>query len=126
MEKSPGGRGLKGKLLPGFFFFVIHSLKIADGRLLAGMNMYTAEMRHAFENTLVWPNKWACARTYGLGSKLPWDPHFLVESLSDSMIYKSYYTVVQFLHGGLLTFDRPISHREQHRWIESWPSRNNP
>ena len=70
--------------------------------------MYTAEMRHAFENTLVWPNKWACARTYGLGSKLPWDPHFLVESLSDSTIYMSYYTVAQLLHGGLLTFDHHL------------------
>jgi len=69
------------------------------GRMLAGMELYTSETRHAFEKTLAWLNQWACARTYGLGSELPWDPHFLVESLSDSTIYMSYYTVAQLLHG---------------------------
>lgn len=63
------------------------------------MNTYSVETRNHFEKTLAWLNKWACARTYGLGSKLPWDPHFLVESLSDSTIYMSYYTVAQLLHG---------------------------
>jgi leucyl-tRNA synthetase len=63
------------------------------------MNTYTQETRHSFEKTLDWLNKWACARTYGLGSVLPWDPQFLVESLSDSTIYMSYYTVAQLLHG---------------------------
>ena len=63
------------------------------------MNTYSPETRHAFQKTLAWLNKWACARTYGLGSELPWDRHFLVESLSDSTIYMSYYTVAQLLHG---------------------------
>lgn len=70
-------------------------------RLLSRMNTYTQETRNAFEKTLDWLNKWACARTYGLGSILPWDPQFLVESLSDSTIYMSYYTVAQLLHGML-------------------------
>jgi leucyl-tRNA synthetase len=64
------------------------------------MELYTIETRNAFEATLAWLNQWACARTYGLGSKLPWDPTFLVESLSDSTIYMCYYTVSQLLHGG--------------------------
>ncbi|ESK89942.1 leucine-trna ligase [Moniliophthora roreri MCA 2997] len=67
-------------------------------RHLASMELYGTETRNAFEKTLAWLNKWACARTYGLGSKLPWDPHFLVESLSDSTIYMAYYTVAQLLH----------------------------
>ena len=62
------------------------------------METYTAETRHGFEKNLEWLNRWACARTYGLGSKLPWDPKFLVESLSDSTIYMSYYTIAHFLH----------------------------
>ncbi|EAU87569.1 leucine-tRNA ligase [Coprinopsis cinerea okayama7 len=66
--------------------------------LLAKMNTYTPETRHAFQKTLDWLNQWACARTYGLGSVLPWDPQFLVESLSDSTIYMSYYTVAHLLH----------------------------
>lgn len=63
------------------------------------MDTYFPETRNAFESTLAWLNQWACARTYGLGSVLPWDPQFLVESLSDSTIYMCYYTVAHLLHG---------------------------
>ncbi|KAF9529079.1 hypothetical protein CPB83DRAFT_893789 [Crepidotus variabilis] len=66
--------------------------------LLEKMNTYTQETRHGFEKTLAWLNQWACARTYGLGSDLPWDTQFLVESLSDSTIYMSYYTFAHLLH----------------------------
>ncbi|PPQ63439.1 hypothetical protein CVT24_004971 [Panaeolus cyanescens] len=69
--------------------------------LLARMNTHSQETRHAFEKTLDWLNQWACARTYGLGSDLPWDPQFLVESLSDSTIYMSYYTVAHLLHDNI-------------------------
>lgn len=68
------------------------------------METYGAETRNGFEGVLNWLNKWACARTYGLGSKLPWDPQFLVESLSDSTIYMAYYTVAHFLHSTFLLF----------------------
>lgn len=65
------------------------------------MNTYLPETRNAFDAVLDWLNQWACARSYGLGSKLPWDPQFLVESLSDSTIYMSYYTVAHLLHGDM-------------------------
>ncbi|KAJ5679729.1 Leucine--tRNA ligase cytoplasmic [Penicillium macrosclerotiorum] len=63
------------------------------------LNTYAVETKHGFEKNLSWLNRWACARTYGLGSKLPWDKHFLVESLSDSTIYQAYYTIAHLLHG---------------------------
>jgi leucyl-tRNA synthetase len=44
-----------------------------------------------------------CSRTYGLGTRLPWDPRWLIESLSDSTIYMAYYTVAHLLQGGSLT-----------------------
>lgn len=31
------------------------------------------------------------------GTKLPWDPQYLIESLSDSTIYTAYYTVCHLL-----------------------------
>ena len=62
------------------------------------LESYSPETRNGFRKNLEWLNRWACARTYGLGSKLPWDPKFLVESLSDSTIYMSYYTISHFLH----------------------------
>jgi leucyl-tRNA synthetase len=64
-----------------------------------GLYTYAPETENQFVANLEWLNQWACARTYGLGSKLPWDPHFLVESLSDSTIYMSYYTIAHLLHG---------------------------
>lgn len=67
-------------------------------RLLTQMETYSSETRHAFEGSLDWLNQWACARRFGLGSRMPWDQQFLVESLSDSTIYMSYYTVSHLLH----------------------------
>lgn len=33
---------------------------------------------------------------------MPWDPQYLVESLSDSTVYMAYYTVAHFLQEGNL------------------------
>lgn len=65
---------------------------------LAEMNTYSNETRHGFEYVLGWLRNWALSRSYGLGTKLPWDPKYLCESLSDSTIYMAYYTVAHFLH----------------------------
>ena len=66
------------------------------------MNTYSEEARHQFEHCLGWLNQWACSRSFGLGTKLPWDPQYLIESLSDSTIYMAYYTVAHFLQAGNL------------------------
>lgn len=34
-----------------------------------------------------------------LGTKLPWDTQWVIESLSDSTIYNAYYTISHFLQG---------------------------
>jgi len=65
------------------------------------LNTFHEETKNGFMANLAWLNQWACARSYGLGSKLPWDPQFLVESLSDSTIYMAYYTIAHFLHTSL-------------------------
>ncbi|KAG1147868.1 hypothetical protein G6F37_003759 [Rhizopus arrhizus] len=75
--------------------------KAKTKKCLSQMNTYTIETRHQFEQVLDWLNKWACARSFGLGTKLPWDEQFLVESLSDSTIYMAYYTVAHLLHNDL-------------------------
>ena len=58
------------------------------------------EVKKNFDATLAWLKEHACSRTYGLGTKLPWDESWLIESLSDSTIYMSYYTVAHILQGG--------------------------
>jgi leucyl-tRNA synthetase len=52
-----------------------------------GLETFAPETRNQLLSTIQWFNQWACARSYGLGSKIPWDPDFLVESFSDSTIY---------------------------------------
>jgi leucyl-tRNA synthetase len=37
----------------------------------------------------------------GLGTKLPWDTQFLIESLSDSTLYFAYYTIAHHLQSDL-------------------------
>ncbi|ORY74131.1 leucyl-tRNA synthetase [Protomyces lactucae-debilis] len=69
--------------------------------LLKNMNTFGAETRNGFEQCLAWLNQWACSRSYGLGTKLPWDPQYLVESLSDSTIYMAYYTIAHWLHASI-------------------------
>ncbi|KAI0019901.1 leucyl-tRNA synthetase [Xylariomycetidae sp. FL0641] len=59
------------------------------------------EAKRAFEGTIEWLGQWACSRSYGLGTKLPWDATQLVESLSDSTIYMAYYTICHILHGDI-------------------------
>lgn len=47
----------------------------------------------------------ACVRARPLvtiGTRLPWDEQWLIESLSDSTIYMAYYTVAHLLQGGVL------------------------
>ncbi|MED6185833.1 hypothetical protein PIB30_060799 [Stylosanthes scabra] len=64
------------------------------------MKIYHDETRHGFEHTLSWLNQWACSRSFGLGTRIPWDQRFLVESLCDSTLYMAYYTVAHHLHNG--------------------------
>jgi len=71
------------------------------------LNTFTDETRKNFNSTLDWLKEHACSRTYGLGSKLPWDESWLIESLSDSTIYMAYYTVAHLLQGGTMTGSKP-------------------
>ncbi len=50
-------------------------------------------MREEFVNTVEWLGMRAAARTRGLGTPLPWEKGWIIESLSDSTIYMAFYTV---------------------------------
>ncbi len=52
------------------------ALEYVEGKDGKGVSTPTPTEQDAFIGVLNWLNQWACARTYGLGSKLPWDPHF--------------------------------------------------
>lgn len=82
---------------------------------------FTPETKNGFEKNLTWLNRWACARTYGLGSKIPWDPQFLVESLSDSTVYMAYYTIAHLLHSDRYgTKPGPLNIKPEQMTDEIW------
>jgi leucyl-tRNA synthetase len=60
---------------------------------LADMEILPEEARANFEYTIGWLEDKACARKSGLGTKLPWDPEWIVETLSDSTVYMAFYTI---------------------------------
>ena len=62
------------------------------------MNILPNEIRTEFFNVLDWLRERACARQHGLGTKIPWDNDWLVESLADSVIYMSFYTMSKFVN----------------------------
>nr|XP_015204953.1 PREDICTED: leucine--tRNA ligase, cytoplasmic [Lepisosteus oculatus] len=74
---------------------------------LKNLETFCDETRKNFEATLAWLQEHACSRTYGLGTRLPWDEQWLIESLSDSTIYMAYYTVAHFLQGDVLNGQGP-------------------
>lgn len=64
---------------------------------LENMKIVPEGMREEFRNIIEWLKKKACARKHGLGTRLPWDPDWIIESLSDSVIYMSYYTIAKHI-----------------------------
>ena len=75
-------------------------LKFSDGKwkktvkqAISNMDFYPEIANTQFLNTVDWLKDKACARKSGLGAKLPWDDKWIVETLSDSVIYMAYYTI---------------------------------
>ena len=60
---------------------------------------YNPKTQHEFDMILEWLKEWGCSRNTGLGTRVPWDKQFVIESLSDSTIYMAYYTVAHMLQG---------------------------
>jgi len=66
-------------------------------KCLDQMDILPEEMRSEFNYVIDWLHEKACARKAGLGTKLPWDPEWIIESLSDSVIYMAYYVIAKHI-----------------------------
>jgi len=64
-------------------------------KCLDGMGILPEDLRPEFNYVIDWLHEKACARKAGLGTKLPWAPEWIIESLSDSVIYMAYYVIVK-------------------------------
>ncbi|XP_040262078.1 leucine--tRNA ligase, cytoplasmic isoform X1 [Bufo bufo] len=98
------------------------SWKKETSECLKNLETFCEETRKNFEASLGWLQEHACSRTYGLGSRLPWDEQWLIESLSDSTIYMAYYTVCHLLQGNDLSGKgvSPIDIRPEQMTKEVW------
>ncbi|MDX1596870.1 MAG: leucine--tRNA ligase, partial [Nitrosopumilaceae archaeon] len=71
-------------------------------KCLDSMSILPSEIVNEFHYVVGWLRERACARQHGLGTTLPWDKDWIVESLSDSVIYMAFYTIARFVKDGTL------------------------
>lgn len=64
---------------------------------LDSMTLYPEKSRQQFNYVIDWLHEWACTHKEGLGTRLPWDEKWVIESLSDSTIYMAYYSINHIL-----------------------------
>lgn len=65
-------------------------------KCLDSMQILPEDIRDEFVYVIDWLRERACARRSGLGTKLPWDENWIIESLSDSVIYMAYYIIAKY------------------------------
>ncbi|MGC8561591.1 MAG: leucine--tRNA ligase [Thermoplasmata archaeon] len=66
-------------------------------KLIGRMELRPDNLRSQFLQTVDWIKERPCARRRGLGTRLPMDEDWVIESLSDSTIYTVVYTIMPFL-----------------------------
>ncbi len=69
------------------------------------MDIVPQDIRQEFDYVIDWLRERACARKSGLGTKLPWDQEWIIESLSDSVIYMAYYIIAKYVNSKALVDD---------------------
>ena len=70
---------------------------------LSSMRIVPSKYRLTFEKLLEWIDLKAAEREQGLGTQFPFDKAYVIESLSDSTIYMSFYTFVHILRDEKIT-----------------------
>lgn len=68
-------------------------------KALESCKLYPEKLRDQFLHVIDWLKDWACTREFGLGTDLPWDEKWKIESLSDSTIYPAFYTIAHLIEG---------------------------
>lgn len=71
------------------------------GRKCIERMILSTDTREKLSDAMEQIHKWGFSRSFGLGTRIPWDPQYLIDSLSDSTIYNAFYTVKHFLFSDL-------------------------
>ncbi len=98
-----GGKIIVAKIRDQWFIdYTVQWWKEAARRhIIENMRIIPQKYVKAFLNTVDWLEKRPCARKRGIGTPLPFDPEWIIESLSDSTIYMAFYTIAHIIreHG---------------------------
>lgn len=77
-----------------FLNFNAKGWKEKANKCLKEMDIWPNKYRKQFEDVFDWLDKRPCARKRGLGTKLPFDKDWVIESLSDSTLYMALYPIM--------------------------------
>lgn len=88
-----------------FLNYLDQAWKDKTNQCFEKMSILPNEIRTEFNYVVGWLRQRACARQHGLGTNLPWDQNWIVESLSDSVIYMAYYIFAKYVNSGELKAD---------------------
>ena len=80
-----------------FIDYSLEEWKEKVRKLIGRMDLKPDNLKNQFLQTVDWIKERPCARKRGLGTKLPMDTDWVIESLSDSTIYTVVYTIMPFL-----------------------------
>jgi len=80
-----------------FLDFNAKGWKELSSSALKEISIWPEKYRKQFEDVFAWLDKRPCARLRGLGTKMPFDKKWVIESLSDSTIYMALYPIVHLI-----------------------------
>ncbi len=78
-----------------FIDYSVDWWKKKSHQIVNSMLYYPEFYRNAMNDAVDWLRERPCARRRGIGTKLPFDPEWTIESLSDSTLYPAVYTNMQ-------------------------------
>ncbi|MBN3037090.1 MAG: leucine--tRNA ligase [Candidatus Diapherotrites archaeon] len=68
--------------------------------------LYPEDYRAQMEYSIEWVQDKACTRKSGMGTRLPWDKEWLIETLSDSTAYMAYYILAKYIYSEGISADQ--------------------
>jgi leucyl-tRNA synthetase len=94
------GSGCVVKILKDQWFlnYANEQWKKLAHQCIGEMDIVPEDIRQEFNYVIDWLRERACARRSGLGTRIPWDKNWLIESLSDSVIYMAYYILAKYIN----------------------------
>lgn len=97
--KTRSGNKVIASIVHGQWFidYKDPTLKNRSHMLVSKMDIYPEKYKQQFNDVIDWLRERPCARKRGLGTQLPFEDGWVIESLSDSTIYMAFYTIINYI-----------------------------